>query len=98
MAINGSKRQVHSVRRTLKHEMRQHLIHRYPDKDKGPQVGNLLFYLGRELVLDRLNQVKINEKEIWEGCSVNLEEIITYIQENSEKISSSSYKLNAGDK
>jgi len=68
------------------------------NKDKGPQVGNLLFYLGRELVLDRLNQVKINEKEIWEGCSVNLEEIITYIQENSEKISSSSYKLNAGDK
>ena len=42
--------------------------------------------------------MKINEKEIWAGCSAHQEEIITYIQENLEKISSSSYKLNAGDK
>ena len=56
------------------------------NKDKGPQVGNLLFYLGRDLVINRLNEVVINEKLVWSACSVSDDELLAFVDQNREKI------------
>lgn len=56
------------------------------NKDKGPQVGNLLFYLGRDLVINRLNEVVIDEKVFWSACSVSNEELLSFVDQNREKI------------
>lgn len=65
------------------------------NKDKGPQVGNMLFYLGRDLVLDRLNAVQINNPFVWESCSVDEEALNLFITEQKEKTTQITYGYRA---
>ncbi|MCO6460082.1 MAG: lysine--tRNA ligase [Saprospiraceae bacterium] len=65
------------------------------NKDRGPQVGNLLYYLGRETVLNRLESIQFSEPPVWKACSVTLAELNDFGNEHKEKIVSAHYRYKA---
>ncbi len=65
------------------------------NKDRGPQVGNLLFYLGKDMVMTRLEAVQIDYPVYWASCSVGEDELQAFGKEQSGKVNSSKYIFRA---
>ncbi|HND74831.1 MAG TPA: hypothetical protein PKW10_10320, partial [Saprospiraceae bacterium] len=65
------------------------------NKDRGPQVGNLLFYLGKDMVMTRLEAVQIDYPVYWASCSVGEDELQAFGKEQSGKVNSSKYNFRA---
>lgn len=61
------------------------------NKDRGPQVGNLLYYLGKETVLNRLDAIQFDVSSVWKACSITWDELIDYSKVNKEKIIEASF-------
>jgi hypothetical protein len=49
-------------------------------------VGNLLYYLGKETVLNRLDAIQFDVSSVWKACSITWDELIDYSKVNKEKI------------
>lgn len=65
------------------------------NKDRGPQVGNLLYYLGKDTVLDRLDAVQVDEAAVWRACSVTFDELTAFGLEQQEKVTGVTYSYRA---
>ncbi len=61
------------------------------NKDRGPQVGNLLYYLGKETVLNRLDAIQFDMGSVWRDCSTTWDELIEYSKGSIEKIGETTF-------
>lgn len=58
------------------------------NKDRGPQVGSLLYYLDKEFVKNRLNQIELNEMELKLQLVISPIEFKELLEKESGKIKS----------
>jgi len=68
------------------------------NKDRGPQVGSLLYYLDKEFVKTRINELAIDADKLRSALTIPFDEFKSYLEKDKDKISKITSKEFASEK
>jgi lysyl-tRNA synthetase class 1 len=63
------------------------------DKQSGPKAGNLLAFLDRDFVINRLKELPVDKHAFWRETATPVPELEKWIEKEREKIESQSSQL-----
>lgn len=66
------------------------------DRDTGPIVGRLLFYLGKEKVIRTLKELDFDVEAYWEACSISETELTEFVRSEGDKVTAINHSIRKG--